>query len=49
MIACLTHSLLITGRAPGIPASTKLTCELGSDPYFVDADEKSLEIELICA
>ena len=30
-------------------ASTKLTCVLGSDPNFVEDDEKSFEFEVTCA
>ena len=43
--ACSTHFSLITGSMPGMPASTKLTCALGSAPNSVDAPENSLDLE----
>ena len=35
----------MTGSMPGIAASTKLTCELGSAPNTVDAPENSLAFD----
>jgi hypothetical protein len=48
-IACLTQYSLITGNIPGNAASTRLTWVLGSDPNFVEDDEKSFEFEVTCA
>ena len=39
------HSRLGTGSIPGIAASTRLTCVLGSAPNAVAAPEKSLALE----
>ena len=38
------HSRLGTGSIPGIAASTRLTCVLGSAPNAVAAPEKSLDV-----
>ena len=43
------QNLFITGNIPGIAASTKLTCEFGSDPNFVADGEKSLASDKTCA
>jgi len=38
-----------TGSIPGIAASTRLTCVLGSAPKAVAAPENSLDCVVICA
>src|SRR5437868_6297314 len=43
--ACSTHFSLITGNMPGMPASTKDTCEFGSAPNSVEAPENSLDLD----
>src|SRR5215467_9867298 len=43
------HSALMTGSMPGIAASTRETCELGSPPNAVDAPENNLAWEVTWA
>ena len=38
-----------TGKAPGKPASTHATWELGADPNRVAAPENSFDADVICA
>ena len=48
-MACSTQKALITGNIPGIAASTKLTCVLGSAPKSVAAPENNFDCDDICA
>src|SRR5437879_13253821 len=43
--ACLMHSSLMTGSMPGMAASTRETCALGSPPNAVEAPGTSFDCE----
>src|SRR4029450_7998497 len=47
--ACVMPSALTTGAMPGMAASTRDTCELGSPPNAVEAPEKSFDCEVTWA